>query len=180
MLCVRRMCSLAIALTYSNSTERPKVSALWRYLMFGTRPMATCNICKYRSVHPYIRVFVASRFTVLLQLGIYTLVFVRIWWQVSVAPCPCPPVPLKRMSWWVRIGGRCCRVLGSPDGLSSWAQRARYILEKWTFKVLWRATNSTVKCTRAKESPVFIRPGKAAGQSLIDVQLFPQTDCETV
>lgn len=42
------------------------------------------------------------------------------------------------MSWWVRIGGCCCLVLASPDGLSSRAQHARYILKKkWTFKAQW-------------------------------------------
>lgn len=38
-----------------------------------------------------------------------------------------------------------------------------------------RPTSTTVKCTREKRESVFIRPGKAAGQCLIEVQLFPQT-----
>ena len=38
-----------------------------------------------------------------------------------------------------------------------------------------RPTCMAVKCTREKGESVFVRPGKAAGQCLIEVQLFPQT-----
>lgn len=50
--------------------------------------------------------------------------------EAPVARCPFLPPVLKWMSWWVRIGGCCCLVLASPDGLSSRAQHARYILKK--------------------------------------------------
>lgn len=41
-------------------------------------------------------------------------------------------------------------------------------------------TSTAVKCTRAKRECGFIRPGKAAGQRLIEVQLFPQTSLTLV
>lgn len=109
-------------------------------------------------------------------------VCVRVWWQAVAAPCPFPPASLKRMSWWVRIGGRCCLVLGSPDGLSSRQHRARYILEKTNFQSSandLQARLSNVQERKERES-VFIRSGKAAGQCLIEVQLFPQTSLTPV
>lgn len=41
-------------------------------------------------------------------------------------------------------------------------------------------TRTAVKCTRAKRERGFIRPGKAAGQRFIEVQLFPQTSLTLV
>lgn len=107
-----------------------------------------------------------------------------VWWEAPVAPCPFPPPVLKWMSWWVRIGGCCCLVLASPDGLSSRAQHARYTLKKKKKKGLSKRneqpTRTAVKCTRAKRECGFIRPGNAAGQRLIEVQLFPQTSLTLV
>lgn len=115
---------------------------------------ASCSVLCIRSAKGpagVITVHISCSMYSISALGHILSLCVRVWWQILVAPCPFLPASLKRMSWWVRIGGRCCLVLGSPDGLSSRAQRARYILVKWTFKELWRPTSTTVKCTREKQ-----------------------------
>lgn len=75
------------------------------------------------------------------------------------------PLPCVRITRWPLFRGTARQIHPRKNGLPKRNERP---------------TSMTVKCTREKRESVFIWPGKAAGQRLIEVQLFPQTSLTLV
>lgn len=124
-------------------------------------PCVMEQVCKHNS-GPGRVLFVSSQYV----LHVSAPPSVRVWWLAPIAARPFPSLLLRRMSWWVRIRGCCCLVLGSPDGLCSRAQQATSILKSGLSECSLWLTSMTVKCPREKRASVFIETGKAAGQRL--------------